>query len=173
MACRLPFWALAAAAVAAPAYLRISSISRNEISLGLMMATIRRSSIIAWFTTFSLLVSMFAGLMICGGGVARAQDTTTLAKARKVARDLANAPFTTKVEMKVLVQLNVPESPAFTAFLNRNDVKVQYRYTNFPIYALKLNSVSLASALLMNEVDYVSLRKPLKKFGHISLTTGA
>ena len=65
------------------------------------MATIRRSSIIAWLNTFSLLISMCAGLMIYGGGTASAQNITT--KARKVARDLANAPFDVRVEMKVLV----------------------------------------------------------------------
>jgi serine protease AprX len=135
------------------------------------MSLIRRSYILARLTTLSLVVSVFAGLLIPGGTV-RAQNPIANGR-RVVARDLANLPYTIRVEMKVLVQLSVPETPAFTAFLSRPDVKVQFKYTNFPIYALKVNSDSLAALVLMNEVDYVSLRKPLKKFGHISLTTGA
>ena len=103
------------------------------------------------------------------GGAARAQTGSTISK---LARDLSMLANTTG-QIKVLVQLRGQETPAFTTFLQRPDVQLEHKYVNFPVYALKVRFGALAAIVLMNEVDYVSLRKPLKKFGHISITTGA
>jgi subtilisin family serine protease len=133
------------------------------------MTNIRRSPALARLTIFSLLITMCSGVMFSGGA---AQAQTGLATSRRLSRDLSLLP-SSAAQIKVLVQLRGRETPAFAAFLRRPDVKLQHKYINFPVYALKVELTALAAIVLMDEVDYVSMRKPLKKFGHISLTTGA
>src|SRR4051812_24551087 len=98
------------------------------------MTDIRRSLTITWLTTLSLCISLSAGLIFSGGTARAENNLTTL---RKMARDLSQ--FThSNAQIKVLVQLNKQATPAFTAFLQREDVKLEYKYVNFPIYALKV-----------------------------------
>lgn len=136
-----------------------------------------KSNRVRKFIRFNFIGLLFIGVLSIyfpATGLSNASaQTITVTSARKISQDLVNAPYTDRADIKALVQLSGPESPALTDFFNRRDAKIQVRLINLPMIYVKLSSDALAAIQNFPEVEYISLTKPLKTMGQISKTTGA
>src|SRR5712692_1218398 len=136
------------------------------------MKRIKPGQVTAWLTCFSLLVSLFTGILV--GGRAGAQTTAASHRA-KASSDLqakAHGPQSADA-VKVILQLNAPMSGPLNAFLNRNGVHVRSTFRNLNAHAVEMPASIVDAVAAFDEVFFISLDRQTASLGHLSATTGA
>ena len=140
------------------------------------MKNTTRNAVTAWLTTFTLALSMVAGIMTCDRASASASSHPNHIPQKKASSDLIEKAHGAHSAdpVKVIVQLNAPMSGQLNALLNRNGVhgaKKIFDKLNAQLIEMPANIVEAVAGF--DEVAFVSPDRPTQSTGHLSATTGA
>src|SRR2546421_4618259 len=133
------------------------------------MKVMKHSRAIAWLTSFSLAISLSAGILTAERASAAPKGGAK--KASKVSSDLNGRKGGETV--KVIMQLSGKMSGQLNALLSRNDVHVKSAFKNFNAQAIEMPASIVDQVAAFDEVSYISVDRETTAMGHVSLTTGA
>ncbi|HKQ52652.1 MAG TPA: S8 family serine peptidase [Pyrinomonadaceae bacterium] len=131
------------------------------------------SPIATWLTIFSLLVTMTGGIMV--GDNAHAQPANSNSGRDKVSEDLREKVKGAKSDerVNVIIEPTSSWSSSLNYTVTGNGGKVSKTFKNFTSRTVSLPPAAVEALANNPEVAYVSLDRPVKLLGHVSLTTGA
>jgi hypothetical protein len=163
------------------------------------MVRIKRSSVLAWLVSFSLLMGLCAGTMVTGNAHAQSDRRVERAQAGNEPTDLsdedsmqgdkmspdlreqvdssgAGSGFATmaakEAVVRAIVQLNQQPSGRLNALLNSSSVSEKGRCNNFNARIIEAPLSVLNQIASLKEVSYISLDRDVQMLGHVEKTTG-
>ena len=124
--------------------------------------------------TLLLVASTLSG---AGGSVAHARKSSAskvkISKDKvKISKDLKQKLSGTS-KLNVIIRSSGSWSNNLTNAVNGNGGSVKRSYRNFNLKMASLSPAAIANLAKRSDVDYIALDRPVKKLGHVTLTTGA
>jgi serine protease AprX len=137
------------------------------------MKQVNKAPALVWLTCISLVLFLFAGILITQR--TNAESIENLNKATKASSDLlAQAAASQKQDtLKVILQLKAPMSGALKALLNQKGVRTKANFKNLNAQSLEIPAGILESVAAFDEVFFISSDRQTASLGHLSETTGA
>src|SRR6476620_9854015 len=140
-------------------------------------ARIKRSRAITWLTCLSLLISLCGGIMVTSSAGAKSgqKDGQKPKQGRRVSSDLVEKAHGRKSSdtVKVILQLDDTMSAELSTLLQSNGVRVRKSFNNLKAHAIDMPANLVETGASFPEVSYVSLDRPTRSMGHVSLSMGA
>lgn len=140
------------------------------------MKILQRSPLVTWLTTFSLLLSLTASMLLGAPRAVHAGNYNhgNRDRAHRMASDLRQRSKKRKNEVvKVIVQIEGAMSDELRQFLRGNGVRVKKEFRNFNTQAIELPASALDELSNFSEVRYLSTDSEIMLLGgHLATTTG-